>query len=637
MSGSDEQYTYAPGDLLPGTPYKVQRALGAGGMGVVYAVQHTFLKRNEALKTIHPELIDRRDIAQRMAREASVVGNLRHPNIVQVTGGGIIDDKWKLPYFAMEMLRGKNLRQVLSKRTLADFTSVYNIAYEVLSALAEAHAHSVVHRDVKPENIFLHFDSTRSAGPQVTAKLLDFGVMAVLGGKQSMSFRGTYKYAAPEQLRGDKVSPQTDIYAMALVVYEMIAGRGPFDDMRDVKSLVKAHLESEAPRISQFARVHPSIDELLARALAKDPKTRPQTAMGFAMDLRPLKRAPDAPAVFAANTEESLLTTVTGAVTDGGKALPDSARNVPTAKDQAIGFAKTKRAEGEEPREEDTTQEEPIPAWARGGGTVEDASGPLLSSEQPPSPVAARIGLERTDVDRRAVTRTADPIPRGVPTHGTEPISEPKLEAPPDSTRRYMELEAFLLEETSDATAGVRSTPSRRDATPPPVSPMVATGSLVSGAAPRDHLRRRIGIAVVAGLVVAGAALLWTTSTRTPSRPLPSAMPAAEQPLAPVRPPAVLPIATASATASTLPATAPSAQPIVVASPPATTRPGRTNPSSRGTPLSASTMPAKPSPPPPVATVASAEPPTPPVASAPAPPPAPKATGDSELKRSVVH
>jgi serine/threonine protein kinase len=321
-SGSDERYTYAPGALLPGTPYKVLRALGAGGMGVVYAVEHTFLKRKEALKTIHPELIDRRDIAERMAREASVVGNLKHPNIVQVTGGGIIDDQWKLPYFAMEMLRGKNLRQVLGKRTLTDFASVYNIAYEVLSALAEAHAHGVVHRDVKPENIFLHFDSTRSAGPQVTAKLLDFGVMAVLGGRQSMSFRGTYKYAAPEQLRGDKVGPQSDIYAMALVVYEMIAGRGPFDDIRDVRGLVKAHMETEAPSISQFARVHASVDDLLARALAKDPAKRPPTAMSFALDLRPLKRAPDAPTVLASNTEESLLTTVTGAVTDGGKSPP---------------------------------------------------------------------------------------------------------------------------------------------------------------------------------------------------------------------------------------------------------------------------------------------------------------------------
>lgn len=643
MSGSesDERYTYAPGALLPGTPYKVLRALGAGGMGVVYAVEHTFLKRKEALKTIHPELIDRRDIAERMAREASVVGNLKHPNIVQVTGGGIIDDQWKLPYFAMEMLRGKNLRQVLGKRTLTDFASVYNIAYEVLSALAEAHAHKVVHRDVKPENIFLHFDSTRSAGPQVTAKLLDFGVMAVLGGRQSMSFRGTYKYAAPEQLRGEKVGPQTDIYAMALVVYEMIAGRGPFDDIRDARDLVKAHVEKEAPRISQFARVHASVDDLLARALAKDPAKRPPTAMGFALDLRPLKRAPDAPAVFAANTEESLLTTVTGAVTDGGRPPPDSAGNIATAKDQALPFARTKPAAGER-RDDDVTQEEPIPAWALRGGTLEDANAPVMPSDQPSSPVAVQIGLQRTDVDRRAVTRTADPIPRGVPTHGTEPIPDAKAEAAPDSTRRYVELEDFLLDETSDATAGARSTPSRRDGTPPPVSPIM-TGAPATGAPTHEPRRRQMGFAVAAAVVAVAGATFWMT-TRAPSRPVPPSSPpaaavavqapttiAAPLPTIPIPIPQVAPAPTASV-ATVLP----SATPAVAAAAPAPGRPYR-GPARNVSPsvsTAKSPSPAGAAPPPPVA---DPEPPVAVVATPPAPTAAPKSSGDSELKRSVVH
>ncbi len=635
MAGSDEQFTYAAGDLLPGTPYKVLRALGAGGMGVVYAVEHTFLKRKEALKTIHPELIDRRDIAERMSREASVVGNLRHPNIVQVTGGGIIDDQWKLPYFAMEMLRGKNLRQVLAKRTLTDFQSVYNVAYEILSALEEAHAHGVVHRDVKPENIFLHFDSTRSAGPQVTAKLLDFGVMAVLGGRQSMSFRGTYKYAAPEQLRGDKVSAKTDIYAMALVVYEMIAGRGPFDDHRDMKSLVKAHLEAEAPRVSQFARVHPSIDDLLARALAKDPDKRPGTAMGFALDLRPLKRAPDAPVVLAANTEESLLTTVTGAVTDGGKPVPESARQLATAKDGGIAFAHTKLAEGEPRRAEDKTIDEPIPSWALHGGTLEDAPAPgAVSSDLGPLP--ARLGLERPDVDRRAVTRTADPIPRGMPTHGTEPIPEPA----PDSTRRYLELEEFLLDETSDAIAASKSTPSRRDGTPPPVSPMLSTASVLTGVpAPRSG-RRRMGVAAIAVVALMGAAIFWST-TRGLGRPSAATAPAGVEPVSPVPTqvsapsPPPPPVPTNSAPPATV-ASAPT-MPFVVAATSAPVavpmRPGRGP--SRPASTSNAPAPAKPAPTPSPAIAAAPEPdPAPPPV---APPPAPKSTGDSELKRSVVH
>ncbi len=561
MAGSNDRYTYAPGALLPGTPYKIERRLGAGGMGVVYVVRHTFLNRLEALKTIHPELVDRRDIAERMQKEAEIVGNLRHPNIVQVTGGGIIQDEWRLPYFAMEMLRGKNLREVLKKKTLTDIASICSVATDVLSALAEAHAHRIVHRDVKPENIFLQLDSTRSAGPKITPKLLDFGIVAVIGGRQTLGFRGTYKYAAPEQLRGEKVSPQTDIYAMGLVIFEMIAGRGPFDEERDMRAIAKAQLEREAPRLSSLVPVPPAVDQLLARALAKDPAKRPATAMAFAQELFILKQVSENhPIALASRTEETLLTTVAEHTAEQRDA-------------QGTPIDKTKREAGLRApaevvrEEEDKTVEGPLPfGMLAQGGTLENAES--LSVSKPSGGSYVPLAFEKTDIDRRMVTRTAEPIPFGVPRHGTEPIPPP-TSAPPDSTRRYVDLEAFLADESESASPShmARSNPSRRDSTPPPVSRLRSRSGTseapLAGGAPK----RRVGRWLVASAAtIIGGLLVWVLTGAMPKSPSSASSRVAtaasaqasshdpipqEQPVTPsVSAPVVGPIASVSTTAS---------------------------------------------------------------------------------------
>jgi serine/threonine protein kinase len=457
---TDERHTYAPGALLPGTPYKVERFLGAGGMGVVYVVRHTFLNRLEALKTIHPELVDRRDIAARMQQEAEVVGNLRHPNIVQVTGGGIIGDRWRLPYFAMEMLRGKNLRQVLEKKTPAD---TFGVATDILAALAEAHAHGVVHRDVKPENVFLHVDTTRSGGPKITPKLLDFGVVALLGGRQSMAFRGTYKYAAPEQLRGEKVSAQTDVYAVGLMVYEMVAGRGPFDDEPDTRSLIRAQLERVAPPLSAYATVPPALEKLVARALAKDAAQRPQTAMAFAQELFLLKQVmEDRSIASAADTEEMLLT-----------ALADKMQ-----RDRAAA-----------------TLDEPHRFFSGQGGTLEDADPPVKAASGAPDP--GPLAFAETDLDRRGATRTAQPDSARSPRHGTEAFSEA-----PRSPRPFVDLEKFLLDDVAPPAR------LRLDSTPPPIQ----HPSTVVSVAGLPRKRRGWLVPAIAGALLATGGVLATTS-----------------------------------------------------------------------------------------------------------------------------
>ncbi len=189
----------------------------------------------------------------------------------------------------MERLSGQSLRLILEKKGQLELSHAYHIGIDLLDALDHAHDKGVIHRDVKPDNIFLH---RTMAGVTVT-KLLDFGIVSLLdervretGGR----FLGTLRYAAPEQLRGDKPTVKTDVYATALVLYEIIAGRGPFDDEGDPNRIGAAHMNQPPPPVSQFAEVPRALDVLLMTALAKNPDARPRDAFSFAASLRNLDR-----------------------------------------------------------------------------------------------------------------------------------------------------------------------------------------------------------------------------------------------------------------------------------------------------------------------------------------------------------
>jgi eukaryotic-like serine/threonine-protein kinase len=280
---------YQPGEQVPGTVYQVVRLIGAGGMGTVYDVKDTTIEKRYVLKTLHPQHGQRLDLARRIQNEARTLARLNHPNIVEVITAGVTGDDLRLPFFVMERLNGQSLRLVLEKKGQLEIPHAYHIAIDLLDALDHAHDKGVIHRDVKPDNIFLH---RTSAGVTVT-KLLDFGILSVLGATfrdTAGRFVGTLRYAAPEQLRGDIPTPKVDVYAAGLVLYEMIAGRGPFDDLGDPQAVGAAHLERSPPRLSRFVEVPPELEDLVMAALAKAPEARPADAFSFAASLRDLKR-----------------------------------------------------------------------------------------------------------------------------------------------------------------------------------------------------------------------------------------------------------------------------------------------------------------------------------------------------------
>ncbi|MBX3208326.1 MAG: serine/threonine protein kinase [Labilithrix sp.] len=277
------------GDGLPGTKYRVVKALGAGGMGVVYQVVKP-PNIQGVLKLMSTELTRHEEHRLRFFDEVRILAQLDHPNIVKVFDYDALPDG--TPFYVMELLSGRTVRDVIYTMGRVPPRVAYEITRQLLEALQAAHTHEVpvIHRDIKPENIFLH--APRHGEPVV--KLIDFGVSAVADRKHDGAFVGTWSYAAPEQIRGEKPTPATDLYAAGLVLYEMLAGVGPFDHHEDWTKVSEAQLNELPAPLSKFAPWVPaSIVALIQSALAKDPRVRPRDAYAFAERLYELEWASD--------------------------------------------------------------------------------------------------------------------------------------------------------------------------------------------------------------------------------------------------------------------------------------------------------------------------------------------------------
>ncbi|HEY4105814.1 MAG TPA: protein kinase [Polyangiaceae bacterium] len=291
---------FQDGELIAGTRYRVLRLIGVGGMGSVYEVEHVELGKRFVLKALLRELARREDLVARLRNEWRALARLQHASIVNVTDAGTSGSG--VPFYVMERLDGDTLAAHLKKKRRLHVLDSLDIAEQVLEALGAAHDIGVIHRDVKPANIFL------VAGGGV--KLLDFGVAKIADANGVVTARGiavgTPRYMSPEQARGERVDGRSDIYATGLILFEMIAGVGPYDDARDANELLLAQLAREAPPLSALVPgVAPELERILAAMLAKDCRGRPLQARIAAEQLREFaaryRRAPatDAPTATA--------------------------------------------------------------------------------------------------------------------------------------------------------------------------------------------------------------------------------------------------------------------------------------------------------------------------------------------------
>lgn len=270
----DAHVQWSPGERITNTPYRVLDLVGCGGMGSVYEVEHVTLGRRFVLKVLHRHLARRKDLVDRMQNEWHALAKLDHPHIVQVTDANMTGDG--VPYYVMEQLHGNHLGKLLAERGRLGLAEAGRILAEVLDALDAAHGMGAIHRDVKPQNIFV-----TDAGP---AKLLDFGIAKLRAASRRVVTAGgvaigTPRYMAPEQGEGTDVDGRADIYAVGLVLYEAIVGKSPFAHITDRNELVMAHLGIE-PERADFVRpdVPAEWGDLLARWLAKARDDRPLSA-----------------------------------------------------------------------------------------------------------------------------------------------------------------------------------------------------------------------------------------------------------------------------------------------------------------------------------------------------------------------
>lgn len=242
--------------------YRVAEQIGKGGMGHVYAAEHVRLGRQVALKFLAPSLRGDDEFLRRFLREARVMAQLEHPNLVRVLDYGEDDEQ---PYLVMELLRGQTLRERLRERPLPEAEAV-RVAAAVLSGLEAAHAAGVVHRDIKPGNLFLCRDGT--------VKVMDFGIAKSAEEShltQTGVQVGTAEYMSPEQAEGAPVDGRSDLYSLGIVLYQMLAGQAPF---RGDNSLVVLHQQVHKAPPPLPDAVPDWLRRVVLRALAKKPTAR---------------------------------------------------------------------------------------------------------------------------------------------------------------------------------------------------------------------------------------------------------------------------------------------------------------------------------------------------------------------------
>src|SRR6202167_2986314 len=258
--------------------FKITALIARGGMGKVYRAEQAPLGRVCAIKVLNPNYAGEHDpeFHKRFFLEASVASKLTHPNTVTIFDYGRTDDD--IYYMAMEYLEGHTLHRAIREAGHFPEERAAHIARQICRALREAHSLGVIHRDLKPANIFLveHGDETDFV------KVLDFGLVKNVSDNktedltQTGLFMGSPKYMAPEQIRGDRVDARTDIYALGIILYEMVTGKVPFDRPNSVNILM-AHVNEEAPPLRQMnpnIQISPAFEETIMRCMAKDPETR---------------------------------------------------------------------------------------------------------------------------------------------------------------------------------------------------------------------------------------------------------------------------------------------------------------------------------------------------------------------------
>ena len=289
-----DSHTLAPNLAMIGA-YRVVQQIGQGGMGTVYLAEHSLLGRKAAIKVLHPTFSVREDIVKRFFNEARATTSIADPGIVQIFDFGFQDG---IAYIVMEYLVGDTLLARLRGHRRFPEVEVLRLTRQIALSLHAAHNVGVVHRDLKPDNVFIVADSEAVGGERT--KVLDFGIAKLIDDPdrhrtQTGLVLGTPTYMSPEQCRGaGEVDHRADIYSLGCMMFRCLTGRLPFE-AQGSGELIAMHLREPAPAPSQFVPVRPEIDAIVLRCMAKNPDDRFRSMHALATEVDNLLRTITAP------------------------------------------------------------------------------------------------------------------------------------------------------------------------------------------------------------------------------------------------------------------------------------------------------------------------------------------------------
>ena len=404
--------------------YQILQRLGEGGMGTVYRALDTQLEREVALKVLRADLSDQPDVTKRFRAEAVALARLSHPHIATLFGLARRDDQLCM---VMELVRGDTLASLMKRERAFDVERAVRLTMQILAALEYAHESGIVHRDVKPSNVIV--------SPGGVAKVLDFGIARVLDSDrltQQGLIVGTPQYIAPEQIRGAEVDGRADVYATAVLLYEMIAGRLPFGDAKGIE-MIYAHLEGVATPLTDVApHTPPWLWTMIQRAMARSRDERltaaklrtllDQGLSGAGVPERSTGPTFAMPAPVAGTSGARFVPAAVAPPSRPGRGkAPDRCRNLPA------GRCSPRRA-GADPA---PRRHRPS---ARRRGLVEAPTrrntpsipAPVLTGPPTPAPAPAPVPMPLL---------TPAPTPRRSLQYQTAPIEAPAIEVGPSRTR----------------------------------------------------------------------------------------------------------------------------------------------------------------------------------------------------------
>ncbi|HYU98890.1 MAG TPA: serine/threonine-protein kinase, partial [Pyrinomonadaceae bacterium] len=276
--------------------YRIIKKLGSGGMGEVYLALDTKLDRKVAIKVLRADSLAEEKLKKRLLREAQAAAKLDHPNICAIYDVNEVDS---VTFIVMQYLEGESLAEKMVRKPL-ELSTALAIAEQAAEGLAEAHAHGVVHRDIKPQNLMIT--------PRGQLKILDFGLAKQTRTSDSVDFEaptdtllstpgrvvGTMPYMSPEQVQGETLEPCSDIFSLGVTFYEVLAGKHPFKDKSAAITMSRIMLSDPIPTERFRAQVSPELEAVLSKMLSKDKAARYQSAEELLTDLRQLPAKPSA-------------------------------------------------------------------------------------------------------------------------------------------------------------------------------------------------------------------------------------------------------------------------------------------------------------------------------------------------------